>query len=97
MTTEEIQKNLEDTCGEALEEMVQTFHSAKAPEELEKLGVTDEMYQGVAKGFVGEILPRMQKMISAESIRLSHINCVSRRRRSVTRVHASVLCGASKI
>ena len=73
MTAEEIQQNLEDTCGEALKGMVDTIYSAKTPKDLEEVGVTDERYQEVAKGFVEVILPQMQRMINAESTRLSHI------------------------
>ena len=32
--------------------MVETLSGAKTPEEMEELGVTDEMYQKVTKGFV---------------------------------------------
>ena len=73
MTAEEIQQNLEDTCGEALKGMVDTIYSATTPKDLEEVGVTDERYQEVAKGFVEVILPQMQRMINAESTRLSHI------------------------
>ena len=73
MTTEEIQQNLEDTCGEALKGMVDTIYSATTPTDLQEVGVTDERYQEVAKGFVEIILPQMQRMINAESTRLSHI------------------------
>ena len=42
MTTEEIQQNLEDTCGEALKGMVETIYSAITPKDVEEVGVTDD-------------------------------------------------------